>query len=294
MVVGRPGHVEVHQRPAERTRSRPRPDRSGRAHLVIGHAREPHGASRLQPEYQGGAAAVHRQGDRAGGVLVDQQRLSVRRLRRCGRRRRCPGSRRPRPRRDRRPRTLPRPGRPPLRPAVRCRSGPRAARSRKALPPRCSPAAAPAAPAPRAPSRSPASSSDPPSASRAATGANRSRPWKVADSGSNRHGESLRSTARSTPPRPSAAGHSRPLSGPTRRRSPQRRASARRSVPTPGSTTARWTPAGMYGQRVPQHGGRGGQLAGSQAVRDVDHGRSRRDASGSRRGRRRRSRPRDP
>src|SRR5919201_394936 len=41
---------------------------------------------------------------------------------------------------------------------------------------------------------------------------------------------------------------SRPLSGPTRKRpSPVCSASGRRWPPTPGSTTARWIPAGMYG-----------------------------------------------
>ena len=40
---------------------------------------------------------------------------------------------------------------------------------------------------------------------------------------------------------------SKPLSGPTSRLWPARTTSARRSVPTPGSTTATWTAAGKYG-----------------------------------------------
>ena len=55
------------------------------------------------------------------------------------------------------------------------------------------------------------------------------------------------STASATPPKRSAASVSRPLSGPTRKRSSpaQRSATARRDEPTPGSTTAKCTPAGM-------------------------------------------------
>ena len=57
------------------------------------------------------------------------------------------------------------------------------------------------------------------------------------------------STASKGPPNPSAAGRSRPLSGPTRMRSSsaQRIATARRAAPTSGSTTARWTPGGANG-----------------------------------------------
>ena len=76
-----------------------------------------------------------------------------------------------------------------------------------------------------------------------------SRPWNVADTGSSRHGEAEISTASATPPNRSAAGISRPLSGPTSSRpsSAVRSATARRWAPTSGSTTARCTPAGMYG-----------------------------------------------
>ena len=94
-------------------------------------------------------------------------------------------------------------------------------------------------------SGSPASASSAPAAIRAATGANRSRPWKVADTGSSRCGERVTSTARDTPPQRSHARLSRPLSGPTSTRpSPVRSATARRSVPTCGSTTATCTPTG--------------------------------------------------
>src|SRR2546423_7543062 len=55
-------------------------------------------------------------------------------------------------------------------------------------------------------------------------------------------------TASTTPPDASAARMSRPLSGTTNRHpSPVRNAIARRSEPTPGSTTARCTPTGRYG-----------------------------------------------
>ena len=80
----------------------------------------------------------------------------------------------------------------------------------------------------------------------AATGAKRSRPWKVAETGSSRHGEAEISTASATPPKRSAAGMSSPLSGPTSSRSSSavRSATARREAPTPGSTTATCTPGG--------------------------------------------------
>ena len=82
-----------------------------------------------------------------------------------------------------------------------------------------------------------------------------------------------------------------------RRRSGLRRREARAAgapLPTPGSTTARCTPAGMYGsvfasiERALQH------AAGTDAVRDVDDLRVGRDPLRSRRGTCRRSRPARP
>ena len=77
----------------------------------------------------------------------------------------------------------------------------------------------------------PASASGAPAASRAATGANTSRPWNVAETGSSRHGEAEISTASAIPPNRSAAGSSSPLSGPTSSRSSSavRSATARRA-----------------------------------------------------------------
>jgi membrane protein len=81
----------------------------------------------------------------------------------------------------------------------------------------------------------PNESSAAPSASRAAAGANTSRPWKV---GAARGGTGRR-TARA--PASNSAGESTPLSGPTSSRPSLSTASAARAEPTPGSTTARWT-----------------------------------------------------
>jgi SulP family sulfate permease len=93
----------------------------------------------------------------------------------------------------------------------------------------------------------PASPSGSSAASLAATGANTSRPWNVAETGSSRQLEAEMSTASTMPPKRSAAGISRPLSGPTRYRSSSAvsSATARRRAPTSGSTTARCTPAGV-------------------------------------------------
>ena len=86
------------------------------------------------------------------------------------------------------------------------------------------------------------------------------------------------SCAASTPPRRSAAGTSRPLSGPTKRRpSPLRSASARRLAPTPGSTTARWTPLGHVRKRVREHERALEHGLRRDPVRDVDHLRVGRD-----------------
>ena len=91
----------------------------------------------------------------------------------------------------------------------------------------------------------PSSESGMPAASRAAAGANTSRPWKVRETGWSMIAGFVIPTASATPPHASAAGIRRPLSGPTKwRPSADRSATARRSEPTPGSTTARCTPGG--------------------------------------------------
>ncbi len=86
----------------------------------------------------------------------------------------------------------------------------------------------------------PTSDSARPAASAAATGANTSRPWNVADAPARANGERPMSTASAAPPDAATAGSNSPLSGPTNR-APERlsTAIARRAVPTPGSTTAR-------------------------------------------------------
>ena len=82
----------------------------------------------------------------------------------------------------------------------------------------------------------------------AATGANTSRPWNVRDTRFQEQRPVGDLVGRRTPPTSSAAKASRPLSGPTRRRpSTVSTTTARRSEPTPGSTTATWTPTGEYG-----------------------------------------------
>ena len=108
---------------------------------------------------------------------------------------------------------------------------------------------------------------------RAATGANRSRPWNVAArparGGS---GERPMSIASTTPPKRSAASCRRPLSGPTSSRSSSavRSATARRSAPTSGSTTARWTPGGRVRQRAAQHQRARAHVVARDAVGQVD------------------------
>ena len=136
----------------------------------------------------------------------------------------------------------------PPRRAGHCRSGRRRARAPPAHRPRPAAWGARPPPAPPGSHGSPASASAAPPASRAATGAKMSRPWKVAATSGSANGERPMSTASTTPPARSAASDSKPLSGPTSNRpSPARRATPRRSPPTPGSTTARWTPTGRYG-----------------------------------------------
>jgi hypothetical protein len=73
-------------------------------------------------------------------------------------------------------------------------------------------------------------------------------PWNVRETDSSAYSGFASSCATSMPPNFSAAGMSSPLSGPTWTRPDlSRSASARLEPPTPGSTTARWTPAGMNG-----------------------------------------------
>ena len=87
-----------------------------------------------------------------------------------------------------------------------------------------------------------------PAARWAATGANTSRPWNVAETGCRNSSSAVMIRARSMPPSASAAGTSSPLSGPTRSApSTVSSTSARRCEPTPGSTTPRCTPSGRYG-----------------------------------------------
>ena len=62
----------------------------------------------------------------------------------------------------------------------------------------------------------PSSASGIPAASRAAAGANTSRPWKVRETGCSMMSGFVIATASTTPPQASAAGISRPLSGPTK------------------------------------------------------------------------------
>ena len=83
----------------------------------------------------------------------------------------------------------------------------------------------------------------------AATGAKMSRPWNVdAMTGSHRSRFSRTRASRDPAERvrpPGSAARCRARRG--GRRGPSRIAIGRRSVPTPGSTTATWTPTGRYG-----------------------------------------------
>ncbi len=80
--------------------------------------------------------------------------------------------------------------------------------------------------------------------SRAAAGAKMSRPAKVGPGAARWCSALVSSTARVAPPTIETAGASSPLSGPssTDMPSPTSTATARRSVPTAGSTTASTTP----------------------------------------------------
>ena len=83
----------------------------------------------------------------------------------------------------------------------------------------------------------------------AAAGAKMSRPWNVLDSGSRITSGDRITCASFTPPSRFHASESSPLSGPTMEApDPVSSATASRSEPTPGSTTARYTaPSGRYG-----------------------------------------------
>ncbi len=84
-----------------------------------------------------------------------------------------------------------------------------------------------------------------PAARCAATGMKMSRPWNVgATTGLSHSSRLVRLIAVRAPPAAAAAHDSRPLSGPTRIASPAATATPRRSVPTPGSTTATCTAGG--------------------------------------------------
>ena len=85
-----------------------------------------------------------------------------------------------------------------------------------------------------------------PAARYPAAGAKMSRPAKVAPGASNWYSGFVSDTTLVAPPSMATAGASSPLSGPTRNPVSTSTATARRSVPTPGSTTARTTPGGRY------------------------------------------------
>ena len=91
-----------------------------------------------------------------------------------------------------------------------------------------------------------------------------------------RRGSRARAPRRSRPaPRPAAAARCRGRRTAGRRCLAGRRAGG--SPPTPGSTTARCTPTGMYGQRVRQHERALEDRLWRDAVGDVDHPRVGRD-----------------
>ena len=96
--------------------------------------------------------------------------------------------------------------------------------------------------------REPTALNSPPIARFAATGEKMSRPWNVELVRSSIHARFSRTRASRIPPRRSAPATSRPLSGPIRT-SPRLVSSpiGLRAVPTPGSTTATWTPTGIHG-----------------------------------------------
>ncbi len=98
--------------------------------------------------------------------------------------------------------------------------------------------------------------------------------------GASANGEAPMSTASATPPKRSRGEHQQPVVGPDEQRAPRRRSAARppaAAEPTPGSTTARCTPAGMYAQRAPQHERARAHLVARDPVRDVDDPHVRRD-----------------
>ncbi|KFZ83823.1 hypothetical protein ED92_07930 [Amycolatopsis sp. MJM2582] len=99
----------------------------------------------------------------------------------------------------------------------------------------------------RSSTRGPNSSGGTPSARCAAAEANTSRPWNVDDVTGRRYPGAASSYAAITPVSVSAAGMRSPLSGPTSIPRSVTTTTPRRAVPTPGSTTARWTDSGRYG-----------------------------------------------
>ena len=129
-------------------------------------------------------------------------------------------------------------------------------------------------------SGAPAEASGAPPASRAATGAKMSRPWKVAETGSSRHGEAEISTASATPPNCSAAGAEqavvRPdqqaalLGGPQRQRPPL--------GADVGVDDGQVHSGGHVRQRPREHRGAGAHVLARDAVREVDDAGVRADA----------------
>ena len=121
-------------------------------------------------------------------------------------------------------------------------------------------------------SAGPSSSIATPAARCAAAGAKRSRAWNVRETLGQavpRVGQLVRGLDRRARRRPASAGRCR-----ARRRCGRRSlrtAIARRLPPTSGSTTARWTPTGMYGDRVRQHERALQHCLRRDAVRHVDH-----------------------
>ncbi len=163
----------------------------------------------------------------------------------------------------------------------------------QASPPRCAAQAARPGSSASGSSGSPASASSAPRARWAATGAKMSRPWKVADSGSRRWGERVMSTATSIPPQRSAARLQQPVVGADE--DPPVRAAQGHGAPLgahlrvhDGHVHAHW----HVGQRVAQHERALANRVAGHTVGDVDDLRLGVRCAGSPRGRPRRSRRR--
>src|SRR5579875_3655403 len=114
----------------------------------------------------------------------------------------------------------------------------------------------------------PASARAVPVARCAATGMKMSLPWKVRETGWFHSASLVSSTAARAPPSAVIAQESRPLSGPTRMPAPAWTATARRLVPTPGSTTATCTAGGIEGTVCASTAAP--HVAGRDEVSDVD------------------------